>query len=406
MNRDHLVLARHCTPDPDADVEKHLSTLTARFSLPRHRVSAYCDIGLLLVAFPQLAVHLSHGMLGLDHLTMLARCCDGITQDEGDEPEHSIEHALIRVLTPRRDGETLPGVRALHHRIQKVIAEHDALARPLDPGEQATTRTAAQRATDRSLAHRRVDVLSFPDSPTTTVTAVLTDPEAAELCAVLNAVCRKLACSRADALMHMVRGTAEVAVTLNIYREPESPVAATSDGTWLSAIATENFMARVTSLRVTGHASTEAYTPTEAIASFVRGRDGTCRFPGCEVPADQCDLDHIMRFQSGGATSTTNLHCLCRRHHLMKTMGWFDVTVTAEGTEMWTSIDDGHVLMTEPTGPLAVYARSTFRSRASRRYSTLREHNRLRLDELARVTAAVAEARPAPAAPTDREVPF
>ena len=33
------------------------------------------------------------------------------------------------------------------------------------------------------------------------------------------------------------------------------------------------------------------YTPSKALADFVRCRDLTCRFPGCHEPATSCDLD-------------------------------------------------------------------------------------------------------------------
>lgn len=271
-------------------------------------------------------------------------------------------------------------------------------AAPLDEGEQASTRPADGRPAEQ----RRVYSQSLPDSPVTTLTAVLTDAEAEEFTTILDAVCRKLTCSRADGLMHLARGTADVSVTLNLFRDPDSPVAATENGTWLDAVATDDFMERISALRVIGHGATESYTPTEAMTAFVRGRDGTCRFPGCDVPALDCDLDHVMRFltdNAGGPTSTENLHCLCRRHHIMKTMGWFDVTLSGEGTEIWSSGDDGHIYMTEPHGPLAKYARSTHRIRSDRRRATLREHNRLRLERLDELAEALDAAR-------HEEVPF
>jgi hypothetical protein len=83
----------------------------------------------------------------------------------------------------------------------------------------------------------------------------------------------------------------------------------------------------------------------------------------------------------------------------MKTMGWFDVTLSGDGAEMWTSIDDGHIYMTEPSGPLATYARSTLRIRSDRRRATLREHNRLRLESLDELAQALSDAR-------HGEVPF
>jgi hypothetical protein len=33
------------------------------------------------------------------------------------------------------------------------------------------------------------------------------------------------------------------------------------------------------------------YRPSKKLADFVRCRDLTCRFPGCKVPATNCDVD-------------------------------------------------------------------------------------------------------------------
>ena len=43
-------------------------------------------------------------------------------------------------------------------------------------------------------------------------------------------------------------------------------------------------------------------------------RDGGC-VPGCDQPPEQCDLHHIRHWLHGGATDTSNLCLLCRRHH-------------------------------------------------------------------------------------------
>jgi hypothetical protein len=58
-------------------------------------------------------------------------------------------------------------------------------------------------------------------------------------------------------------------------------------------------------------------------------RDRHCVFPGCNVDARGCDLDHLepyVRLDHGGPPGQThpqNLACLCRRHHRAKTFaGW------------------------------------------------------------------------------------
>jgi hypothetical protein len=79
------------------------------------------------------------------------------------------------------------------------------------------------------------------------------------------------------------------------------------------------------------------YTPSRALADFIRCRDLTCRFPGCDEPATGCDLDHTVPHADGGPTHASNLKCLCRHHHLLKTFwGWSDQQLP-DGTVIWTS---------------------------------------------------------------------
>ncbi|OBI45579.1 hypothetical protein A5707_01775, partial [Mycobacterium kyorinense] len=93
------------------------------------------------------------------------------------------------------------------------------------------------------------------------------------------------------------------------------------------------------------------YTPSRALADFVRCRDLTCRFPGCDRPAVACDLDHTIPYGDGGQTHASNLKCLCRRHHLLKTFwGWRDKQLP-DGTVIWTS-PAGQTYVTTPGSAL------------------------------------------------------
>ncbi|MBI3224569.1 MAG: DUF222 domain-containing protein [Mycolicibacterium cosmeticum] len=91
------------------------------------------------------------------------------------------------------------------------------------------------------------------------------------------------------------------------------------------------------------------YRPSTALAEFVRCRDLTCRFPGCDVSAWDCDVDHTVAFPAG-PTHPSNLKCLCRFHHLLKTFhtGWSDFQLP-DGTVVWTA-PTGHTYLTEPEG--------------------------------------------------------
>ncbi|MGH3643326.1 MAG: HNH endonuclease signature motif containing protein [Mycobacterium sp.] len=79
------------------------------------------------------------------------------------------------------------------------------------------------------------------------------------------------------------------------------------------------------------------YVPSRALADFIRCRDLTCRFPGCDRPASASDIDHTIPHGDGGCTQAGNLKCLCRLHHLAKTFwGWSDRQLR-DGTVIWTS---------------------------------------------------------------------
>jgi hypothetical protein len=88
-------------------------------------------------------------------------------------------------------------------------------------------------------------------------------------------------------------------------------------------------------------ADTAAYTPTDAQDTYVRTRDRGCRFPHCGGRAGWADRDHVIPHAAGGPTDCTNLCCLCRSHHRLKTLarGWH-----------FAMDDDGTLHVTTPSG--------------------------------------------------------
>ncbi|WP_173010134.1 HNH endonuclease signature motif containing protein [Mycolicibacterium sp. P9-64] len=94
------------------------------------------------------------------------------------------------------------------------------------------------------------------------------------------------------------------------------------------------------------------YRPSTRLQRFVRNRDQTCTFPGCDRAAERCDLDHSTPHGPGGLTHPGNLKSLCRKHHLLKTFwigptGWTDQQL-GDGTIVWIS-PTGH-RYTRPPG--------------------------------------------------------
>jgi len=97
------------------------------------------------------------------------------------------------------------------------------------------------------------------------------------------------------------------------------------------------------------------YRPSVALAEFIRARDLWCRFPGCDVAAQFCDLDHSIPWMAGGLTHPSNIHLKCRPHHLLKTFwcgenGWSEQQFP-DGTIVWTS-PSGRSYTTTPGGAL------------------------------------------------------
>ena len=94
------------------------------------------------------------------------------------------------------------------------------------------------------------------------------------------------------------------------------------------------------------------YRPSAVLAEFVRWRDLTCRWPGCDAAAEVSDIDHTVPYPAG-ATHPSDLKAYCRTHHLIKTFycgtgGWTDQQLP-DGTIVLTA-PTGHIYTTEPHG--------------------------------------------------------
>ncbi|MEB8324414.1 HNH endonuclease [Dietzia kunjamensis] len=108
------------------------------------------------------------------------------------------------------------------------------------------------------------------------------------------------------------------------------------------------------------------YRPSAELARRIRLRDGTCRHPGCAIPAEACDLDHVAPFdhadpQRGGHTIEANLAAMCRRHHRFKTFSDWIYDLQPDGT-LTVRTPDGTTMLTRPSGPLAEYRREQARA--------------------------------------------
>lgn len=76
--------------------------------------------------------------------------------------------------------------------------------------------------------------------------------------------------------------------------------------------------------------------PGAATGRRVQARDRRCLFPGCRMPATECDLDHMTPYGEGGETSDSNLAPLCRHDHRLRNVGW-NYRRLENGDYEWTS---------------------------------------------------------------------
>lgn len=466
LNRCHLRIAELVAPSLSDDVENHAAYWSAVLGMSRYLVGKYAEIGMMLRRMPRLATSLGEtGAIPLGHISMMAQHVRVVS----DETVTAIETDLLPIVNASRSGEALRGVRSMRNRVQRVIDEHDPDARPRDVevveprslcempreladmlasagvqfggdksdgGEQDECSDAQLSDEQEELRRRVVDFFgdcatereSFhvderPESEMVAISVELERPHAVELLAIVDAVAEKRQVNRAEALLSAVRGDAQVSVNLDLYRvltlaegkaESDTPLWLAGAG-WLSPMASEGWLERVSSLRVLGESRAEGYVPTDSQKAFVRARDGIRRFPGCDVPAEKCEIDHVVAYchedpGSGPGTVTSNLQCLCKRHHDLKTAALWSARALSDGTVVWqqnsdfensnaasldnvstgavhrecetfASVPEGPFAQAAPAGserPRIPFGRYTFNQQTVQKTGTLKEHNERR----------------------------
>lgn len=403
-----LRLAEACTPNLQDDVENHASRIGIRIGCGKGRAMMLCDTGLFLKKMPKVAELLfRRGCFSLSYVHAMAMATYAV---DGAKCE-SVEVDILAFLRPRRDCQAIPGLRTFKRALCEIVDKHD----PLGVNDEENPRD-----------HKKSESVSLQpsmDGKFGELSARLRKDRASEFMSILTSIrmTEKKAgreCTWGDALMHLARGSASTKVVMNVYSPlPQLPItshfSSTSTSTiassnpstmaslenrlpqlwlegagWLDKVATEEWLNRLTDIRLSADSTVNGYTPSESQVARIRGRDGTCRFPGCDVPATQCDIDHIKPYnhensaesgptstENSGPTSTENLHCLCRKHHNLKTHHFWEITGHADNSETWSSCDGTITARSLPTGPLAGFGRQTFDQRLTRKTRTIRELN-------------------------------
>ncbi|MGP5643236.1 HNH endonuclease [Corynebacterium variabile] len=316
INRNEYALATSCAPDPDDNVYRT-------------------------------ADHLAR-TLGITHL-------------------EAVDTEIAELLTPTRPHQAVPRPRTLRRQATAILTTHQPDARPADPEDpELPTPDLSPDFT-----------IDTTDTDYTVFQITLPTDEAIGATRIIDAIATAHNTSRATAFTELLHGTTgEVKVTLNCYRNLDTGDMHLENHK-LTGIAPDTWMRRVTDLTVPSHSTHHGRFATEAQKALIAGIDGTCRAPGCDNPAATADADHIHRYDNNPHTGTREMQSLCRRCHILKTLGLTDYTRLTDGTTIVSSIDDNHTVTTVPTGPLA-HANLTFDRCLAHKTRTRKEHQKLR----------------------------
>ena len=314
--------------------------------------------------FPRTVGLLARGRIQLMHAKVLAELTAGLD----DEVATAVEDLTL---------DKLPQ--------QTVGAARKAIARAVLKADP----TGAEQRHERCRADRRTGVQPYPDGMAC-FTALLTAVDALRVDAAVDTLARSwgggdddrtLNQRRADALVELVTrrgelvhdsatGSAAATVMVTIPYDTligtgRGPAELTGYGPITAAqaraLATEpgsvwrRLLVEPSTGRVVRTDPT-AYRPTADVSRHVVARDVTCRFPGCVRAAGRCDLDHVVPFnhddpRAGGPTTPENLIALCRRHHLLKHRGGWQVRHDPRTHEVRWTAPTRHHYTTAPEAP-------------------------------------------------------
>lgn len=342
--------------DRDYDTEiAELMALTRRSrSFVQHGIDGYSRLRDL----PRLReMHRQRPLLDVPRLAAIDRVLRVLPPGTDPETFAIFDEALVEMFTPGRSRLTLPSLWSITRKLRRLIAEVDASV-DFDPKKRRKReKSAAPTASFHPIAedfHERVGLTLAADATTM-----------AAIGAFLDATAKEHKLSRADAMIQLLTGaiTPSPRVIIHVFTPRGGASSYLPGFGWTDAEASaqldallESAQSTVVDLDEVFASEVSRYSPTPAMAAYTQARDGTCVFPGCNVPAKRCQLDHRIPFEEGGKTTPDNLYCLCQHHHNVKTdRRAFYVPDPHTGETVWI-FPDGTCLISEDKGILRAQA--------------------------------------------------
>lgn len=344
----------------DADLDLEANRISAALGWRPSRVRDGILAYYTLRSLPKLAaLQEETKRLDLDRVRAISEVVTLLYDLPQEDLFEEFDDYLVTMFTPKRDGVELPSPRTIKRRLMQLVRKIDASLAP-----------------DKKEKKKRKDDKDQRDG-TCEVDLVALDQRNSQfivggnnlLMGLINksvettAKMRNL--SKGETVKKLLLGemTPATNVTLHIYApkgDPESyyiPQIGWTDAEGTEAVRQllEDHDHRVVDLDQAAEACTNAYVPTDAVRAYVRARDGFCIFPGCEVEAERCQLDHRIPFDDGGETTPANLFCLCQKHHNVKTDRRAFYVVDHVTADIVWLFEDGTYQLTKPDGIMGAY---------------------------------------------------
>ena len=265
----------------------------------------------------------------------------------------AIDELLVDLLTPTKPNQQMASRRTIRNRITREIDALDSSVRKDKKKESPRKTYGVNDIPDFERNDTDTHEIRFDTDAATAVT----------IDAHIREHAKQAGLSLRDATIDLLLGKAHTSVTLNCYRAndvADAPLFISTDTgagvTTLFGTAADNLAAKASKhhdMDASANHEVTGYATTPTMRAAVTGRDGHCRYPGCEEPATMCQMDHVIEYDDGGPTTPANLISLCQHHHNIKTdKRARPIFEPATATIVWL-FADGTWQSTEAEGPLA-----------------------------------------------------
>lgn len=341
-NRDDLNYWITKLPEDEDTLTLAIALIATRTGLSKHMTQRAFQGAAIMQLLPHLRTQvLDWGHLEMRYLAAIDDCLTGVAEEQLSD----FDAALTWYFTPEFQDQTLPTINQMKAFIEKLKLKHC-------PGYGSEEKFIFKHLTIRPGNDGMADVFGL-----------VTKEEGTLINTALDKTAKKYDINRVEALIKILTEKVNVHATLNYWTHDPKEPPSYLDGAGMLIAPPKifyNLPVKYQDLSGIEHEESHQYRPTEKLKTAVRLRDGVCRFPDCDKPAAECEIDHVVEHgKNGGLTVLSNLQCLCKHHHDLKTLGDLTIFMNHFGVCYW-HMPNGSVRVTTPQGPEAHYPKASW----------------------------------------------